>query len=208
MRRGHLSRSALLINQHFGVNAPIAGFVDAKIWVICKPGLGETSVYNGKDRVHGLKWQSVIDCFGLLCHFYGGRSARRHDAFLFDQSGVYEMLDANLQGLLLGIFGDLAYPASDRLLKPYAGNLTPDRLEFNRWYSLQRVVVEWGFGKLVALFPFVDYHKKLKILLSPVTPLVDIAAFFTNCHTLLYGGQIAQYFGCVNEIPSLTEYFN
>jgi len=86
--------------------------------------------------------------------------------------------------------------------------LTPDRLEFNRWYSLQRVVVEWGFSKLVALFPYVDFHKKLKILHAPVTPLVDAAAFFTNCHTLLYGGQVAEYFECVDEIPTLEQYFS
>lgn len=210
MRSVHLRQSAQHIGNAFQMpqGSPIVGFIDAKIWVTCKPVYGETSVYNGKDRVHGLKWQSVIDCFGLICHFYGGLSARRHDALLYQESGVYPLLEANLQGHILGLFGDLAYPRSNRLLKPYARvGLTPARIAFNRWYSLLRVVVEWGFSKVVALFPFTDYEKKLKILLVRVTPMVDVAAFFTNCHTLVYGSQVSDYFQTRDVMPTLESYF-
>ena len=31
-----------------------------------------------------------------------------------------------------------------------------------------RIAVEWGFGKIVSLWPFLDYRKKHQVLLSPI----------------------------------------
>lgn len=203
-----MPRSAELIGKQFNVSpSVIAAFIDAKVYITCRPSFGQEAIYNGKDRVHGLKWQSVLDCFGLYCHWYGGKSSRRHDAFIYLDSGVCELLDNNLDGMVLGIYGDAAYPRSNRLLKPFLGEVTREQTEFNRWWSVLRIVVEWGFSKHVALFPLIEMKKKKKIQLSPVAKLVDAAAFFTNCHTLLYGSEVASYFNTRDQMPSLESYF-
>lgn len=47
--------------------------------------------------------------------------------------------------------------------------------------------VEWGFGKIVQYFAFLDFSKNLKILLQPIGKYYVIGALFANCHTCLYG---------------------
>ena len=55
--------------------------------------------------------------------------------------------------------------------------------------------VEWGFGKLLQLFPFLDYKKNLKLFLQPVAKYYMVANLLANAHTCLYGSQISNYFG-------------
>lgn len=209
LRAEHLQRSAELIARRFGLPVPLVmAFIDGKVFHTCRPKKNQRCVWCGKDRCHGLKWQNLIDAFGISCHFYGGHSARVHDAWVYNHSGLYAILNRILGERLLCVYGDAAYPRSDRLLKPYLGPTTEQQRAFNRWYSVLRVVVEWSLGKIVALWPIVNFKPKMKILLSRITPMVEAAAFFTNCHTLLYGSQVSQYFGVRDEeLPALEEYF-
>ena len=54
---------------------------------------------------------------------------------------------------------------------------------FNRDMGPARVTVEWGFGKIVNLWPYLDYCKKQKVLLSPVGLNLKIGNILTNMHT-------------------------
>ena len=56
--------------------------------------------------------------------------------------------------------------------------------------------VEWGFGKLLQLFPFLDYKKNLKLFLQPVANYYIVETFLINAHIIcLYGSQKSTYFG-------------
>ncbi|KAJ8914011.1 hypothetical protein NQ315_012034 [Exocentrus adspersus] len=51
-----------------------------------------------------------------------------------------------------------------------------------------RISVEWGFGKVIQLFAFLDFRKNQKLLLQNLSNLYRVAVLLTNCHTCLYGG--------------------
>lgn len=60
--------------------------------------------------------------------------------------------------------------------------------------SALRQSVEWGFGKVINEFAFLDFKKNQKLLLQDVGTMYRTAVILTNCHTCLYGSQTAQYF--------------
>ncbi|KAL3184052.1 hypothetical protein MRX96_006164 [Rhipicephalus microplus] len=61
--------------------------------------------------------------------------------------------------------------------------------------SAVRQSVEWGFGKLIAEFAFVDLKKNQEILLQAVPRMYRVAVILTNCHACMYGSQVSTYFG-------------
>lgn len=105
------------------------------------------------------------------------------------------------------IYGDPAYPLRPLLMRPYCGaRLTEQQQRFNEEMSTVRQAVEWGFGKVISLFAFLDYKKKQKLLLQDVGAMYKTAVLLTNCHTCLYESQVSQFFGV--EPPVLEEYLS
>ena len=83
--------------------------------------------------------------------------------------------------------------------------LTEIERSFNRSMALVRVAVEWGFGKVIQQFAFLDFAKNLKIGLQPVGKFYSVATFLTNCKVCLgYGQRVADYFGIAP--PNLALY--
>lgn len=70
--------------------------------------------------------------------------------------------------------------------------------------SVNRVVVEWCFGKIVSLFAFVDFKKNQKLYWQPVAKYFKVAAILTNFHTCIYASQISEFFNLTP--PLLEEY--
>ena len=102
------------------------------------------------------------------------------------------------------LFGDSAYPISAFLWRMYKGVTTGMQDAFNADMSPARVSVEWGFGKIANLWPYLDYSKKMKILLSPVGLYLGVGNVLTNMHTCLYGSIVSSAFGM--ETPDLNAY--
>ena len=86
------------------------------------------------------------------------------------------------------MFGDSAYPISTFLWRMYKGVMSAVQRAFNKDMSPERVTAEWGFGKIVQLWPFLDYRKKNKVLLSPVGLHLQVGNILTNMHTCLSEG--------------------
>lgn len=152
--------------------------------------------YNGWKRKHALKYQAVDSPDGVIRQSWGPMLGRRHDVTLLGQSGLLQYMQQwfnNPAGEAYCIYGDPAYQISPWLLAPYKGALTPGQQDFNTAMSSCRVTVEWGFGKVVALWPYVDYAKKQQVGLSAVGlgKQYSVAGILTNCHT------------CSTEIPRL-----
>ncbi|KAH6920135.1 hypothetical protein HPB50_028877 [Hyalomma asiaticum] len=125
----------------------------------------------------------------------------------FGNSQVYAKLEKLVQGRHYCLYGDPAYPLRPLLLKPYGGaSLTPEQCAFNKAMSSVRQAVEWGFGKIAGLFAFVDFKKNQKIFRQNVARMYKASALLANCHTCLYGAQVAQYFDL--QPPSLEVYLN
>lgn len=95
-------------------------------------------------------------------------------------SGLYEKMESLVQDHSYIIYGDPAYPLRPLLLKPHRGAvLKPPEIQFNKAMSSARQAVEWGFGKVVTEFAFLDFKKNQKLLLQQV-PLIPASGGATK----------------------------
>ena len=139
---------------------------------------------------------------------------RRHDSHLLLKSGlnnrILHMLSALLPDNVYHTYGDAAYPHLPRWLKR-GGRRNQDAAQGNQqaaylMLSKARISVEWGFGKIVNLWGFIDFRKNNKIFLQPLGKYCRVMGFVTNCHTTLYGSLTSSYFNC--KPPTLSEYLS
>jgi hypothetical protein len=208
-----LERSAELIKRHMRLeHGNVCLFVDGKLYTCCRPAKWQRSIYNGKDRRHGVKFQAVINAFGLFVNFFGPQPGRRHDAELFRESEFERLFTEAIGPRLLVVYGDSAYVANQYMWKPIAdvvGGLNAQQTQWNEEWARRRVAVEWSFGKMMSLWKLLSMKEKMRVQLSPVAVQIRVAALMTNLHTLCYPGLIPTYFRCEENdmpLPTLEEY--
>lgn len=145
---------------------------------------------------------------GVIANLFGSIAGRRHDGHLLARSRLVESLEQKFNGIASPpyVYGDSAYPLRKFLITPFRGVHSRPERKVNRLMSSLRVSVEWGFSKIIQLFPFVDFKKNLKLYKQGVSKYFKVATILTNCHTCLYGSQVSDYFDC--EPPMLEEYLN
>lgn len=126
---------------------------------------------------------------------------------IFADSDLYNQLEkwAMFEDEKFVIYGDPAYPLQELVLKPYSTrNISLQEKRFNNDMSSVRQAVEWGFGKVLSLFAFLDFKKNQKLLLQDLQSMYFTATILTNCYTCLYKNQTSHYFNI--EPSSLEEY--
>ncbi|XP_075539760.1 uncharacterized protein LOC142574599 [Dermacentor variabilis] len=181
------------------------GFVDGTARPICRPSVNQRVYFSGHKRHHALKYQAVMCANGIVCQLDGPYEGHRHDAGILRDSGLYEKLERLVQGNSYCIYGDPAYPLRPLLMRPYAGAaLTRQQELFNKQMSTVRQAVEWGFGKTVAEFSFLDFKKNQKLMLQNLGQMYRVGTLLANCHTCIYGSQTGMFFGI--RAPELHEY--
>ena len=193
--------------RRWGVPVPnLIAFLDGKLWPVCRPGRWQRVLFSGHKRIHGLKTQGAVFPNGIQPYPYGAVDGSRHDSFVLRMSGIVDVLRAVCAALGVNyvMFGDSAYPISRWLWAMYKGVMTPAQQMFNSDMSPARVTVEWGFGKIAALWPFLDYRKNQQVLLRPVGMYLNVGNVLTNMHTCLYGSIVGKEFGMVP--PTLELY--
>ncbi|CAH3124171.1 unnamed protein product [Pocillopora meandrina] len=105
------------------------------------------------------------------------------------------------------VYGDPAYGITRHIISPFRGaHLTRPQQLFNAEMSKCRLSVEWGFGKILQYFTYLDFQRNLKVLLQPVAKYYLVGALLINCHTCLYGSLTGTYFDL--EPPSLETYLS
>ena len=154
------------------------GFIDGTLRKTCRPNQDQRLFYNGKDRDHGLKHQSVVTPDGMVAHMSKGFEGVRHDCGMLAGSGLQEAIKSKPAFNDYYLYGDPGYFVTDWLLCPYRGNLTPQQEQFNKDMSVCRIVVEWGFGHIIKLWAFADYSKNLKVPSSPRQPVLKLIFLF------------------------------
>lgn len=182
-------------------------FIDGTARAISRPTDEQEEYYSGHKRFHCVKYQSLVSPDGIIVSLLGAFPGRRHDAFIFGQSGIYEQLEENTRfedGHYV-IFGDQAYGIRELLLCPYPGRaLNEAQQNFNLTMSRVRQAVEWGFQKIIMEFAFLDFKKNQKLLLQDIQCMYKASAILTNCHTCLYSSETAQFFNI--QPPHLEQY--
>lgn len=115
-------------------------------------------------RVHSIKFQSVVAPNGLIANLYGPVEGKRHNSGPLADFGLLNYLSRYCfapDGTPQCIYGDAAYPLRMHLQGPFEGAaLTPLEKHFNKSMSQVRVAVEWVFGDITNYFAFLDLKKK------------------------------------------------
>ena len=185
------------------------GFVDGTVRGISRPEKNQRVLYNGHEKIHSIKFQSVAAPNGLIANLYGPVEGKRHDSSMLVMSGLLDQLGQysfSPNGDILCIYGDPAYPLRRQLQAPFRNAvLTQDQTDWNKCMSKVRVSVEWLFGDIINYFKFLDFKKNLRNGLSAVGKMYISCALIQNAHTCLYGSTTSQYFRM--DPPTIHEYF-
>lgn len=173
------------------------GFVDGTMFDIRRPTHGQESMYNGWKRKHKVKYQGVVLPNFLIGDWFGPKPGRANDAGMMGDSRLIPRLQAMQErvGRKVQLYGDAAYPECDVLYSaPKGNNISLEAATFAKTMSSYRESVEWVFGKLGEVWPFVTDVTR-KVTGARATGKEDcVAAFLTNMHTCAYGGVGNSYF--------------
>ncbi|KXS15640.1 hypothetical protein M427DRAFT_98749 [Gonapodya prolifera JEL478] len=91
-------------------------------------------------------------------------------------------------GRCIQLYGDPAYGQNPFIIAPFcSARITAIQAMHNADMSAVRIAIEQCFGKVLALFAWVDFKKNQKLLLQPLGLYYKVAVLLTNCHTCLYG---------------------
>lgn len=191
---------------------PVWAFIDGTQLEIRRPtGRNDIQreVYSGHKRMHALKFQGVIAACGLVADLSYPVSGRRHDAFALRESKLNErMAECQTErrreehGV---VYGDAGYPVWSHIIGASKGaNMADQQIRSNRAMSSLRITVEWMFGGIQNICPFLSHDKKL--FAQPVGRYYVVAALLYNCRCCLYGNEISEYFEITP--PTLESYLN
>eukprot|EP00963_Diacronema_lutheri_P002636 scaffold187_cov329-Pavlova_lutheri.AAC.6 len=134
------------------------GFIDGTMLDIYKPVVGQNAMYNGWKSKHKVKYQCVVLPNFMIGDWYGLAIGRANNATMLDDSHLVPRLEgmrARL-GQQTCLYKDKAYPTCEVLLRaPKVNNANVEELRLAKKMSKYRESMEWIFGKLGELWPFV-----------------------------------------------------
>ena len=133
--------------------------IDGKLYPVCRPTRGQRACYNGHHKKHGVKCLGHVFANGLLPYAVFDPEGAHHDAHALHNAGTLELLEEASEQLGHDVRAgaDSGFPVHRFCTPMFRGQMDALRARFNADYSPGRVTVEWGFRKVVALYPYVDY---------------------------------------------------
>jgi len=107
-------------------------------------------MYNGWQRQHKVKYQCVVLPNFPIGDWFGPAAGRAHDSQVLADSNLVARLQEMGGRLDVGlcVYGDLAYPVHDVLLRALKGRMTIAMEAYATLTSHYRESVEWVFGKM------------------------------------------------------------
>ena len=187
----------------------LVAFFDGHFQPTTRPGgqgcvnmnLEDFQTFAGKERMHGLKYQSAVLPNGLAL-VWGPWRGVFHDSTMFSRSGVLQDLEdiSRELGQDFIAFGDSAYPLNrymQRILKgPATGEgLTAWERRYNALMARFRIIVENVFAVCEQSWGILRDRHNLRLGNQAVGKLFPLAILFYNIRTILYGNNIVSYMG-------------
>jgi hypothetical protein len=190
-------------------NPRIFGFIDGTVRPISKPKHLQASVYNGKDKVHALKYQALVTPDGMLQQLAGPWPGSRHDMYAYHKSKLKEFVQAlprSADGTTFAVYADQGYAASSEVETPYFDGAADAMHEaMNQAMASSRIAVEWAFGDIVAKWASLDMKRTQQLLSNrKIGQVYLVAGLLTNFMNCFKPNQGSQYFGV--DPPSLEDY--
>jgi hypothetical protein len=134
-----------------------------------------------------------MSLLGLWLEWWGPACINTGDSMMLTRSGLLDRL-ADLHqstGVAYQIYGDSAYPWGPYTKRSFKGRMTRAQVNFCNQMNPTRQAVENGFGHLLSLWSFLNFHPALKLQQIPVGRLFWVAAILTNLHVIEYGDAIS-----------------
>jgi hypothetical protein len=191
----------------------VVGFIDGTVREICRPTALQGPMYNGKDRIHSLKYQAINTPDGTIRHVAGPYPGSRHDQFMLRESGILEWIAQfpKQQGTDWPhvIYADLGYSIVPGCIEvPYHDEaINVVHAAYNNAMSSARISVEWAFGGILNHWASLRYVPQQQLLSNrKIGQIYFVAAFLTNLLNCIRPNETAQYFKCTP--PSLKDYIS
>lgn len=136
----------------------VLGIIDGCHIPIKQPA-GNAHDYFNRHEGHSIILQGVCDHRMQFTNIYIGLPGRMHDARVFRNSPLCEMLNNNILPPNQHLLGDSAYPLSKYLLTPFKdnGHLNAEQINYNESLSSIRSTIERAFGLLKGKFRRLKY---------------------------------------------------
>lgn len=178
-------------------------------------GLQQRAVYNGWKREHCFKNQTIEFPDGICGPQYGASSGRHNDLWSLRESGISAAFDIvqrepqTPEGIPKPIqykkYGDGIYINGPHLRSRHVGDNLPLHLrQENAGMSSVREAVEWSYGEVKQLFPFLREKEKMKLTNMPISDIFFTCLLLRNCYNCLYESKTSLHFNC--SPPTLEEY--
>ena len=187
----------------------VFGFIDGTVRPIPKPTYLQAAVYNGKDRVHAIKYQALVTPDGMLQQLAGPWPGSRHDMHMLHQSQLrafVRSLPARGDGTSFVVYADQGYAESAEVETPYfdgAANAVHEGI--NQAMASSRIAVEWAFGDIVALWASLDMKRTQQLLSQrKIAQVYLVAGLLTNFMNCFHPNKGSQYFRVAP--PTFEEY--
>jgi DDE superfamily endonuclease len=176
----------------------IVGFIGGTAIEIARPsGARQKATYSGHKRRNCLTFQAVSAPDGLILHLFGPMEGCRHDMFMYNTSGIDQVLQNSLliSGRQYYLYGDVAYKLLTYLQTGFRGStISSDELAFNASMSKVRVTVEWAFMDVKQYFTHVELPRKLRLRETPAGLFYLSSDMLWNFRVCLYGSRSAHNF--------------
>jgi hypothetical protein len=185
------------------------GFIDGTVRPMCKPGDLQASCYNGKDRVHALKYQGLTTPDGLLLQLCGPWPGSRHDMHMLHKSQLMDYIQClprSPNGDMFSVYADQGYAAAPGLETPFFdGAVNAVHEAYNQALSSARICVEWTFGDILCKWASLDFKRTQQLLSNrKIGQVYLVAGLLTNFKSCLVPNNTSKYFGVPP--PCLEEY--
>jgi hypothetical protein len=192
------------------------GFLDGTIRPVCKPQDAQGEFYNGKDRVHALKYQIVSTPDGMIRHLDGPWPGRRHDQHMVTsaptQQGIPVLQNWLLQhprtpyGTAYFIYADAGYSTAPCIETPWPdGAFNLQHEAYNQAMAASRIAVEWEFGHILFYWAAHHFKPQQKVMTEQgIGQVYTVSALLTNFYNCLHPSKTSTYFGV--SPPSLRDY--